>query len=124
MLIQIMNVCILTYLRFSAGYMVSDVVFVLARLASIILSVLTFWYGLSLSDSQGLDIPSGNFNAPAVRLLALATVCLLQAYLMFHFITDKLRQLREQAPQVQPRKLPAKKPVLRKKKEECKYGIY
>ncbi|XP_046673389.1 translocating chain-associated membrane protein 1 isoform X1 [Homalodisca vitripennis] len=101
-----------------AGYLVSDVVFVLARLASIILSVLTFWYGLSLSDTQGLDLPSGNFNIPAVRLFALAAVSLLQAYLMFHFITDKLRQLREQAPQIQPRKLPVKKAVPKKKKED------
>jgi translocating chain-associated membrane protein 1 len=61
-----------------AGYLVSDVVFVLARLASIILSVLTFWYGLSLSDTQGLDLATGNFNIPPVRLFALAAVCLLQ----------------------------------------------
>lgn len=102
----------------SAGYLVSDVVFVLARLASIILSVLTFWYGLSLSETQGLDVASGNFNIPAVRLFALGAVCLLQAYLMFHFITDKLRQLREAAPSVQPRKATAKKAAPKKKKEE------
>lgn len=105
----------------SAGYLVSDIVFVLSRLASIIISVLTFWYGLSLSETQGLDFNSGNFNIPAVRLFALGAVCLLQAYLMFHFITDKLRQLREQAPQIQPRKTPAKKIVPKKKKEDCEY---
>lgn len=103
-----------------AGYLVSDVGFVLARLSSIILSVLTFWYGLSLSDTQGLDLPAGNFNIPAIRLFALAAVCLLQAYLMFHFITDKLRQLREQAPQIPPRKTPAKKSAPKKKKDESK----
>ncbi|XP_054268771.1 translocating chain-associated membrane protein 1 isoform X2 [Macrosteles quadrilineatus] len=103
-----------------AGYLVSDVFFVLARLASIILSVLTFWYGLSLSDTQGLDLADGNFNIPPIRLFALGAVCLLQAYLMFHFITDKLRQLREQAPSVQTRKLPAKKTVPKKKKDESK----
>lgn len=92
-----------------AGYLASNVLFVVARLASIILSVLTFWYGLSLSENQGLSIAEGNFNIPAVRLAALASVCLLQGYLMFHFITDQLRQLREQAPPVQTRKAPVKK---------------
>jgi translocating chain-associated membrane protein 1 len=50
-----------------AGYLVANAVFVLVRLGSIILSVLTFWYGLSLSDNQGLDIESGNFNTQIVR---------------------------------------------------------
>lgn len=106
-----------------AGYLASNVVFVLARLASIILSVLTFWYGLSLSENQGLSIDEGNFNIPAIRLAALASVCLLQAYLMFHFITEQLRQLREQAPPVQARKAPVKKVASKnKKKDDSKRG--
>lgn len=102
----------------AAGYMASNVIFVLTRLGSIILSVLTFWYGLSLSENQGLSVSAGNFNIPAVRLAALVAVCLLQAYLMFHFITDQLRQLREQSPPAQARKLPAKKPIGKKKKDD------
>ncbi|XP_075210605.1 translocating chain-associated membrane protein 1 [Lycorma delicatula] len=105
-----------------AGYMASNVVFVLTRLGSIILSVLTFWYGLSLSENQGFSAAAGNFNIPAVRLAALVAVCLLQAYLMFHFITDQLRQLREQSPPAQTRKLPTKKPLGKKKKDDSKRG--
>lgn len=110
-----------------AGYMASNVVFVTARLGSIILSVLTFWYGLSLSENQGLDVPSGNFNVPAIRLTALIAVCLLQAYLMFHFITDQLKQLREQAPaSLSAKKAPAKKvaaaAAAKKKKDDAKKG--
>ena len=50
-----------------AGYLVANAVFVLVRLGSIILSVLTFWYGLSLSDNQGLDVERGNFNTQLIR---------------------------------------------------------
>lgn len=103
-----------------AGYMASNIVFVLTRLGSIILSVLTFWYGLSLSENQGLSLSEGNFNIPAVRLTALVAVCLLQAYLMFYFITDQLRQLREQSPPTQTKKLPAKKPLGKKKKDDSR----
>jgi translocating chain-associated membrane protein 1 len=49
------------------GYLIANAVFVLVRLGSIILSVLTFWYGLSLSDKQGLDIETGNFNTLIIR---------------------------------------------------------
>ncbi|KAL1123213.1 hypothetical protein AAG570_002300 [Ranatra chinensis] len=81
------------------GYIISHIAFVLARLGSIMLSVLTFWYGLAVSDTgSGLDWRVGNFNTPTIRLTALAAVCFLQAYLMFNFITEQVRQLREQAP--------------------------
>lgn len=106
-----------------AGYMASNVVFVLTRLGSIILSVLTFWYGLSLSENQGLSIAEGNFNIPAIRLAALVAVCLLQAYLMYHFITDQLRQLREQSPPTQARKPPVKKPLGKKKKDDSRRTV-
>jgi len=102
-----------------AGYMVSHVVFVLARLGTIMLSVLTFWHGLSLSENQGLDFETGNFNTPAIRLSALISVALLQGYLMFNFITEALRQLREQTPST-VRKLPVKKTPQPKKKSEGK----
>jgi translocating chain-associated membrane protein 1 len=100
--------------------MVSHVVFVLARLGSIMLSVLTFWYGLALSDKQGLDVATGNFNTPSIRLGALAAVCALQGYLMFNFITDQLQKLREQAPATF-HKISAKKPL--KKKADSKFII-
>lgn len=54
--------------------------FVLARLGSISLAVLTFWYGLALApaEQQVIDFKSGNFNTSLFRLSALVAICLLQ----------------------------------------------
>lgn len=49
------------------GYVVANAVFVLVRLTSVILSVLTFWYGLALNDSPTIDVAGGNFNTQIVR---------------------------------------------------------
>ena len=35
---------------------------------------------------QVLDLATGNYNSPAVRLAGLLAVCLLQAWLMWNFI--------------------------------------
>lgn len=105
-----------------AGYMVWHVFFVLARLGSVMLSVLTFWYGLSLAPSN-TGAP-GDFNSPTVRVGALTAVVLLQVYLMFNFITDQLRQLRETAP-ASVRKLTVKpKQLVGKKKGDGKKQEY
>jgi len=97
-------------------------VLVLSRLASIILSVLTLWYGLALNSQENIDLENGNFNTAPVRLALLAGICLLQAYLMFNFITQQLAKVREsKAAHVvtrgsKPRKEKAKK--AKKEKEE------
>lgn len=108
-----------------AGYLIANVFFVLVRLGSIILSVLTFWYGLSLSENQGFDIDSGNFNTQVTRIGALTTVCLLQAWMMWNFITFQLKRMREQAP-VQPvarKPKQEKKAASKKRKEEHKRNV-
>eukprot|EP00096_Caligus_rogercresseyi_P010812 TRINITY_DN404_c0_g1_i1.p1 TRINITY_DN404_c0_g1~~TRINITY_DN404_c0_g1_i1.p1 ORF type:complete len:394 (-),score=153.42 TRINITY_DN404_c0_g1_i1:503-1684(-) len=76
-----------------------DLFFVLARLGSIILTVLTFWYGLPLAplEEQGIDLAKGNFNTPLLRLTGLLIVCLLQAWLMWNFITLQLKLKREKS---------------------------
>lgn len=61
-----------------------------------------------------------NNNFSQNRIAALAAVCLLQAWLMWNFITFHLKRMREQAP-VQPiarRPKQEKKPAPKKKKEE------
>jgi len=98
------------------GYMAWHVAFVLARLGSVMLSVLTFWFGLS---SQDQSAAWGDFNTPTVRIAALAAVVLLQVYLMFNFITDLLRQIRETQPAT-VKKLPVKKAQQNKKKDSKK----
>ncbi|XP_037081809.1 translocating chain-associated membrane protein 1-like isoform X1 [Pollicipes pollicipes] len=87
------------------GFVLFNVLFTLARLSTIVVAVLTFWYGLALSDKPGLDLATGNFNTYLVRVNCLAAICLLQAWMMWHFITYHLRRRREQAPA---------KPVLKK----------
>jgi len=69
-------------------FKLGDLLFVLARLSSVIFVVLTFWYGLAKApvEQQVLDLATGNFNTGLFRLNALVAVCLLQAWLMWNFI--------------------------------------
>lgn len=82
----------------SVGFKLWNVLFVLARLGSITLAVLTFWYGLPQSQGQ-IDptSPVVNLNTPIIRMNLLLCVCLLQAWTMWNFINFHLRRLREQA---------------------------
>lgn len=41
--------------------------FVIARLLTLTLSVLTFGFGLSRTDNQGFSLAQGNFNVLTVR---------------------------------------------------------
>ena len=70
-----------------------DLVFVLARLSSVILSVLTFWFGLAKlpAEQQVFDLETGNFNTGLIRLNSLIAVCLLQAFLMWNFIVCQVK---------------------------------
>ncbi|KAE8751052.1 hypothetical protein FOCC_FOCC002137 [Frankliniella occidentalis] len=102
-------------------HMAASGMFVLVRLGSIILSVLTFWYGLALSDNQVINLAEGNFNTQAVRLGVLASICAIQAYFMWHFITEQLQQMREQnalSAASRPKPKAEKKPIKKTKKEE------
>ena len=69
-------------------YHLHEVLFVLARLASITLAVLTFWYGLALlpTEQQVIDIGNGIFNTALFRLNALIAIGLLQGMLQEHLI--------------------------------------
>jgi len=78
-------------------FKLGDLLFVLARLSSVILSVLTFWFGLSKlpAEQQSLDISNGNFNTGLIRLNSLIAVCFLQAFLMWNFIVFQFKRMRE-----------------------------
>lgn len=78
-------------------FKLGDLLFVLARLSSVILAFLTFWYGLAKApiEQQVLDIATGNFNTGFFRLNALVAVCLLQAWLMWNFIMFQVKRMRE-----------------------------
>merc|ERR1712002_1140205 len=78
-------------------FKLGDLLFVLARLSSVILAVLTFWYGLASvpAELQVFDISAGNYNTGLFRLNALVAVCLLQAWLMWNFIMFQVKRMRE-----------------------------
>ncbi|GIY11857.1 translocating chain-associated membrane protein 1 [Caerostris darwini] len=101
----------------SYGFTVWNVLFVLVRLGSITLSVLTFWYGLALQQAlEAMDIVSGNFNTQLVRINSLVAVCLLQAWMMWNFINFHLKRMRERAAQIAS----SKKKALAKKEKKLK----
>merc|ERR1719245_2974506 len=81
-------------------YKLGDLIFVLARLCSVILAFLTFWYGLAQApaESQVLDMAAGNFNTGLLRLNSLVAVCLLQAWLMWNWIMFQVKRMREAKP--------------------------
>ncbi|GAB6019917.1 Translocating chain-associated membrane protein 2 [Chamberlinius hualienensis] len=101
------------------GFTVYNGSFVLVRLGSIILSVLTFWYGLKLVDADSIDLQTGNFNTQAMRINCLLSVCLVQAWMMWNFITFHLKRIREHSQTIK-KKSNAKKDKKAKLKEEAK----
>jgi len=80
-------------------YRFHDVLFVLSRLGSITLAVLTFWHGLAKAPEaeQIINWQNGTFNTTMFRITALVSICVLQAFLMMNFITFQLKKRREDA---------------------------
>jgi len=78
-------------------FKLGDLLFVLARLSSVILAVLTFWFGLAKvpAEQQVVDTAEGNFNTGLLRLNCLVAVCLLQAWLMWNWIMFQVKRMRE-----------------------------
>jgi len=83
-----------------------NILFVVTRLASIILSVLTFWYGLAGNESASF----------VVRVTSLAVVVSLQGYMLQRFLTFHLGRRREAAALIAAAEAEAKKAKLDKKK--------
>nr|XP_008517183.1 PREDICTED: translocating chain-associated membrane protein 1 [Equus przewalskii] len=98
--------------KYQKGFSLWAVLFVLGRLLTLILSVLTVGFGLARAENQKLDFSTGNFNVLAVRIAVLASICITQAFMMWKFINFQLRRWREhsafQAPAVK------KKPTVTK----------
>jgi len=102
----------------SYGFAVWNFLFVLVRLCTITLSVLTFWYGLALQQPTSvMDIATGNFNTQVIRINCLFAICLLQAWMMWNFINFHLKRIRERAAQIASSK---KKALAKKEKKLLK----
>ncbi|XP_055966068.1 translocating chain-associated membrane protein 1 [Sorex fumeus] len=98
--------------KYQKGFSLWAVLFVLGRLLTLILSVLTVGFGLARAENQKLDFSTGNFNVLAVRIAVLASICITQAFMMWKFINFQLRRWREHsASQAPPVK---KKPTMAK----------
>ncbi|CAI5448995.1 unnamed protein product [Caenorhabditis angaria] len=91
-----------------------NVVFVLARIGSVILSVMTFWYGLRQSELPYIDASIGNFNTTFVRLNLLLSIVILQLVLFWSFISFHLGRFRDTGKK--DKKRPAAAPAQPKKK--------
>ncbi|RVE70768.1 hypothetical protein OJAV_G00067870 [Oryzias javanicus] len=77
------------------GFTLWALLFVIARLLTLTLSVLTFGFGLPRTENHGFSLADGNFNVLTVRMTCLAAICLTQAWMMWKFINFQLKKWRE-----------------------------
>ncbi|EFP04906.1 hypothetical protein CRE_30007 [Caenorhabditis remanei] len=83
---------------FSApAFQTYNIIFILARFCSVILAVMTFWYGLRQAEQPFIDYSAGNFNTAVLRLNMLLGVVLLQLYLLYSFVAYHLGRFRDSA---------------------------
>lgn len=59
--------CIIMIILFTSSFTIWAVLFVLGRLLTLSLSVLTIGFGLATAENQGFDLAAGNFNILFVR---------------------------------------------------------
>lgn len=96
---------------------VSIVVLILARLGSVVLAVVTLWFGLALGEQHDLDVQAGYFNVPVVRLMILAGILILQLYHTFNVVSQVVARMREsKAVTTSTRVKPQKKDKFKKSK--------
>uniref|UniRef100_A0A803U1L2 Translocating chain-associated membrane protein n=1 Tax=Anolis carolinensis TaxID=28377 RepID=A0A803U1L2_ANOCA len=107
------------------GFTLWALQFVMARLLTLTLSVLTFGFGLARAENPGFSIADGNFNTLPVRISCLAAICLTQAWMMWKFINFQLKKWREHTQNQIPKKKTNTK-IKATKKESCKskYSFY
>uniref|UniRef100_A0A2P2HXK6 Translocating chain-associated membrane protein n=1 Tax=Hirondellea gigas TaxID=1518452 RepID=A0A2P2HXK6_9CRUS len=77
------------------GFKAYNTMFVAFRLISLILAIITIQFGLGSSTNPGLDVETGNYNTPLVRMVSLVSVCAIQAFMLWNFLTYHLRMRRE-----------------------------
>ncbi|CAH1105761.1 unnamed protein product [Psylliodes chrysocephalus] len=82
--------------KFTKGTtLISNILQLSARLGSIILAILTLYYGLAQGEQRELDLQAGYFNTSVVRLAVLAGILILQMYLTFNVIHQEIARSRE-----------------------------
>ncbi|XP_061545334.1 translocating chain-associated membrane protein 1-like 1-like isoform X1 [Phycodurus eques] len=99
------------------GFTLWALLFVIARLLTLTLSVLTFGFGLPRTENQGFSLVEGNFNVLTIRIACLAAICLTQAWMMWKFINFQLKKWRENT-QIQASKKKTASPKSKPHKRE------
>ncbi|NXK07000.1 TR1L1 protein, partial [Herpetotheres cachinnans] len=99
------------------GFTIWALLFVMVRLLTLTLSVLTFGFGLARVENPDFSIADGNFNILPVRIACLAAVCLTQAWMMWKFINFQLKKWREHVKNQIPKKKITNTKKKRTKKE-------
>ncbi|KAJ1349014.1 hypothetical protein KIN20_004447 [Parelaphostrongylus tenuis] len=77
------------------GFNVWNLIFLIVRLASSVLTVMTFWYGLRQSESAYIDVATGNYNTTYVRLNCLLVVLSLQLFQLWNFTSFHVGRFKE-----------------------------
>ncbi|KAG5887932.1 hypothetical protein JTB14_003028 [Gonioctena quinquepunctata] len=75
--------------------LVSNILRLLHVLESIVLAILTLWYGLALKEQQNLDLQAGYYNTPVVRMVVLVGILGVQMFLTFNVIKQEIERSRE-----------------------------
>ncbi|NXL42314.1 TR1L1 protein, partial [Podilymbus podiceps] len=99
------------------GFTIWALLFIMVRLLTLTLSVLTFGFGLARVENPGFSIADGNFNVLPVRIGCLAAICLTQAWMMWKFINFQLKKQREHVKNQIPKKKTTNTKNKRTKKE-------
>ncbi|XP_067163974.1 translocating chain-associated membrane protein 1-like isoform X3 [Apteryx mantelli] len=86
------------------GFTIWALLFVMARLLTLTLSVLTFGFGLARVENPDFSVAAGNFNVLTVRISCLTAICLTQAWMMWKFINFQLKKWREHIQNQIPKK--------------------
>ncbi|VDN57384.1 unnamed protein product [Dracunculus medinensis] len=93
------------------GFKIWNIVFVIVRLMSAVITVLTLWYGLRSNETPYMDPINGNFNTAFIRLNSMICVITLQLYMLWNFTLFHVRRYREkynkpktERPRVHPKK--------------------
>ncbi|XP_010017190.1 PREDICTED: translocating chain-associated membrane protein 1-like 1 [Nestor notabilis] len=105
------------------GFIIWALLFVMVRLLTLTLSVLTFGFGLARAENPDFSIADGNFNILPVRLGCLGAVCLTQAWMMRKFVRFQLKRWRERVKDQISKKKTTNTKNKRTKKEPDKANI-
>ncbi|XP_037684971.1 translocating chain-associated membrane protein 1-like 1 [Choloepus didactylus] len=94
------HICGLFYFgdeNYHKGFSLWAIVFILGRLVTLIVSLLTVGFHLARAETQKQDVITGNFNVLAAKIAVLSSSCTIQAYITWNLINVQLQKWREES---------------------------